>query len=78
VHGVRAALAWSTETAHLARQHNVANVIAVGARMHDAQAATGFVTTFLQTPFSQDPRHIRRIEMLTAYEADPAPPVLPG
>ncbi|WP_029135421.1 ribose-5-phosphate isomerase [Nakamurella lactea] len=78
VAGVRAALAWSTETAQLAREHNDANVIAVGARMHDQDIATGFVITFLQTPFSQGARHIRRIGMLTAYEADPAPPVLPN
>jgi ribose 5-phosphate isomerase B len=77
VAGVRAALAWSTETAQLSRQHNDANVISIGARMHDVDAATGFVTTFLQTPFSQDPRHQRRIEMVAAYESDPVAQVLP-
>src|SRR5512142_1500219 len=51
--GVRAALAWSVETARLAREHNDANVVGIGARMHDAPAATEIVLTFLDTPFSQ-------------------------
>ena len=65
---VRAALAWNTETATLARQHNNANVVSVGARMHDAETAIGFVVTFLDTAFSHDPRHQRRIGQLAAYE----------
>lgn len=68
VDGVRAALAWNTETATLARQHNDANVVSIGARMHDAETAIGFVVTFLDTPFSHDPRHQRRIGELAAYE----------
>jgi ribose 5-phosphate isomerase B len=70
VRGVRAALAWSLETARLGRQHNDANVVAVGARMHTADEATGFVEAFLTEPFSGDPRHARRIGMLAGYEAD--------
>ena len=69
VTGVRAALGWSVETATLARQHNDANVMGVGARMHDAATATAIVDAFLATSFSQDPRHVRRIALLTAYEA---------
>jgi ribose 5-phosphate isomerase B len=68
VPGARAALAWSEETARLAREHNDANVISVGARMHTLEEATGFVETFLTTPFSGAERHARRIAMLTAYE----------
>lgn len=68
VRGVRAALAWSGETAMLARQHNNANVLAIGARMHEAQEATGFVETFLGTSFSDQERHLRRIVMLAEYE----------
>ncbi len=68
VDGVRAALAWNTETATLARQHNDANVVSIGARMHDPETAIGFVVTFLDTPFSHDPRHQRRIGELAAYE----------
>jgi len=70
VHGVRAALAWSLQTAQLARQHNDANVIAVGARMHPPDQAAGFVDAFLAEPFSGGERHARRIAMLTGYERD--------
>ena len=77
VAGVRAALAWSLETAQLSRQHNDANVLSLGARMHDAVTAAGFADIFLATPFSKDPRHQRRIEMVAGYEAAPGPQVLP-
>ena len=69
VQGVRAALAWSEETAELARAHNDANVLAIGARMHSIDEATAIVTTFLRTPFSGLERHERRIGQVTAYEA---------
>ncbi len=69
VHGARAALAWSTETAALARQHNNAQVVAVGARMHTADEAIAIVETFLTTAWSQESRHQRRIDLLVAYEA---------
>lgn len=68
VDGVRAALAWSDETASLARQHNDANVISIGARNHSIDEATRFVEVFLSTPFSELERHARRIAMLSAYE----------
>ncbi|HET8589583.1 MAG TPA: ribose-5-phosphate isomerase [Nakamurella sp.] len=77
VTGVRAALAWNSETATLARQHNDANVVAIGARMHDELAAAQLVETFLVTPFSGDERHARRIAEVAAYELDPSPPELP-
>jgi ribose 5-phosphate isomerase B len=69
VKGVRAVLAWSTDTAKLGREHNNANVISVGARMHSAEEATGFVETFLATDYSGEERHTRRIDMVTAYES---------
>ncbi len=68
VKGVRAALAWSAQTATLARQHNDANVVSIGARMHSLDEATAFVELFVSTPFSGEERHRRRIEMLTDYE----------
>jgi ribose 5-phosphate isomerase B len=68
VAGVRAALVWNEEIARLGREHNDANVISVGARMHSADEATRFVEIFLDTPFSGVERHARRIAMLTAYE----------
>ncbi|MDO8148328.1 ribose-5-phosphate isomerase [Isoptericola sp. b515] len=69
VPGVRAVLAWSTETARLGRQHNDANVVAVGGRMHSLDEATGLVEAFVAEPFSGDARHQRRIDQLAAYEA---------
>ena len=77
VAGVRAALAWSEDTAILARQHNDANVISVGARQHSAAEATRFVALFLETPFSGDARHGRRIDLLSAYETTGELPPLP-
>jgi ribose 5-phosphate isomerase B len=68
VAGVRAALVWSEETARLAREHNDANVISVGARMHSLDEASRLVEVFVSTPYSGDARHTRRIEMLLSYE----------
>lgn len=78
VRGIRAALAWSQDTARLAREHNDAQVLAIGARLHPAAEAIGFVDTFLATAFSGDPRHARRIGLLSAYEATGALPPLPA
>lgn len=78
VQGARSALAWSLETARLARQHNDANLISVGARMHSTDEAISFVDAFLAEPFSGDPRHARRIAMLADYEATRELPPLPG
>ncbi len=72
VTGVRAALVWSDDTARLAREHNDANVISIGARNHPVADALRFVDIFVSTPFSQDPRHQRRIAMLAEYEASGA------
>jgi ribose 5-phosphate isomerase B len=77
VKGIRAILAWSTDTARLGREHNNANVISVGARMHSEDEATGFVETFLATDYSGEDRHTRRIDMLSAYESTGELPPLP-
>ena len=68
IDGVRAALVWRTEIAQLARQHNDANIISLGAREHTLDEATSFVDTFLATPFSGNPRHARRIAQVADYE----------
>ncbi len=70
VPGVRAALAWNRETATLAREHNDANVVSIGARQHSPEEATELVLEFLRTPFSEDERHVRRIGLITDYERD--------
>jgi ribose 5-phosphate isomerase B len=77
VQGVRCALAWSQETARLGREHNDANVVSLGARMHDEATALQMVEAFLATPYSGEDRHSRRIDMLTAYERDGVLPPLP-
>jgi ribose 5-phosphate isomerase B len=77
VEGVRAALVWNEDTARLGREHNDANVIGIGARMHDLDTATRFVELFLTTPFSAEERHARRIAMLTRYEETGELPDLP-
>src|SRR4051794_22552227 len=66
--GARAALAYDEDTATLARQHNDANVISIGARMHTEEEALALIRLFLGTPFSGDARHARRIALLADYE----------
>ncbi len=68
VHGIRAALAWNLDTAKLARSHNDANVIAVGARQHDLSEVLELIRAFIAEPFSHDERHQRRIGKIAAYE----------
>ena len=77
VKGVRAALVWSEETAVLAREHNDANVVSVGGRMHTVDDMTRFVGVFLETPYSGEERHTRRIGMLSSYEKTGNLPPLP-
>jgi ribose 5-phosphate isomerase B len=70
VQGVRAALVWSKEIAKLAREHNNANVISLGGRMHDEVFCLELVDIFLATPFPGDERHVRRIGLISNYESD--------
>jgi ribose 5-phosphate isomerase B len=77
VRGIRSALVWSEETAALAREHNDAQVIAVGGRMHTLEEMTRFVEVFLTTPFSGEERHARRIAMMADYERTDELPPLP-
>ncbi len=72
VRGIRAALVWNLPTAELARQHNDANVVAIGARQHTFEEAVAFIDRFIQTPFSGEERHVRRIAQIAAFEADRA------
>ena len=70
VKGVRAALVWSKEIAVLAREHNNANVISLGGRMHDEAFCLELVDIFLATPFPGDERHVRRIGLMAKYESE--------
>ena len=77
VAGIRCALVWSEDTARLAREHNDAQVISVGGRMHSLEDMTRFVELFLVEPFSGDERHVRRIGQLLSYEETRILPPLP-
>jgi ribose 5-phosphate isomerase B len=68
VKGVRAALAWNLDTAKLAREHNDANVVAVGGRQHTVEEPTELIEAFLAEPFSNAERHVRRIGKIATFE----------
>ena len=68
VPGIRAALVWNQDTAKLARQHNNANVISLGARQHQTEEILQLIDSFITEDFSQDERHRRRINQITSYE----------
>jgi len=68
VKGIRAALVWNRDTAKLAREHNDANVVALGARQHSAQEVLELIEIFIAEPFSGDERHARRIGKIAKYE----------
>ena len=68
VAGIRAALVWNIATAKLAREHNNANVISIGARQHTVDEAIAFIDAFIAEPFPGDERHARRIAQLAEFE----------
>lgn len=78
IKGVRAALAWSVETAKLAREHNNANVMGIGGRMHSESESLAIVDAFISTNFSNDERHMRRINQLSEYENGGKMPPMPN
>jgi ribose 5-phosphate isomerase B len=77
VQGIRAALVWNDDTAALAKEHNDANVVSVGGRQHTLDEMTRFIKIFLETPFSGDERHVRRIAQLSTYDETKELPPLP-
>ena len=77
VKGARCALAWSVETARLAREHNNAQLIGIGGRMHSAAEALEIVDAFLDQAWSENPRHQRRIDILAEFEATGVAPEVP-
>jgi ribose 5-phosphate isomerase B len=76
--GVRAAVAWTEETAQLARLHNNANVLSLGARMYSIEDAVTFARAFVSTEFSGESRHARRLAMISDYEATGVLPPIPA
>lgn len=78
VQGVRAILAWSEQTAALGKEHNNANVLSIGGRMHTEAEVERFVEIFLNTSFTGEERHERRIRMLSDYESTGQLPAIPA
>lgn len=68
VNGIRAALCLSEEMAKKAREHNNANIISLGADYISADEAKEMVKVFIETPFSNEERHIRRIDKIKKLE----------
>ena len=77
VKGARCALAWSVETARLAREHNNAQLIGIGGRMHSQEEALAIVDAFLDQAWSEAERHQRRIDILAEYERTGQAPAVP-
>jgi ribose 5-phosphate isomerase B len=78
VPGARCALGWSMQTASLAREHNNAQLIGIGARMHSVPDALAIVDAFLGTAWSKAERHQRRIDILADFERTHVAPPVPG
>lgn len=78
VPGARCALAWSVQTAKLARQHNNAQLIGIGGRMHTSEEVLAIVDAFLDTPWSSETRHQRRIDIIAEYERTHVTPEVPA
>ena len=64
VRGIRAALCGDTYSARMTREHNAANILAMGARVIDTEKALEITEIFLNTPFSGEELHVRRIGMI--------------
>jgi ribose 5-phosphate isomerase B len=77
VRGIRAALAYNAELASLAREHNNAQVVSIGARFTSEDVAKEIVDTFVSTAFTDEERHSRRLGMVAAYETTGDLPALP-
>ena len=72
VPGVRAALCWNEETAQLARRHNDANVLCIGARFVEPELAARMIQTFVETEFDGG-RHQQRVDKLSRLDEERPP-----
>ena len=68
IKGIRAVVAFSEENVRLSREHNNANIISLGAQFISNEEAVSFIKLFINTPFSNEERHIRRIEEISQIE----------
>ncbi|WKD58828.1 ribose-5-phosphate isomerase [Corynebacterium caspium] len=78
VPGARCALAWNPDIARLAREHNNAQLIGIGARQHTAEQILEIVEAFITQEWSREERHQRRIDILADYEENKIAPIIPG
>lgn len=69
IKGIRAFLGVSEQNVRLAREHNNANIISFGSEITDEETTKILVELFLNTPFSNEERHVRRIEKISALES---------
>jgi len=68
VPNIRASVAYNTEMAKISRLHNDANVLALGGRVKTQEPISDILTVWLETPFSGDERHKRRINQIKEIE----------
>lgn len=68
IKGIRAAVCWNEETARLARQHNDANVLCLGARLLSLEECINIVRIFVNTGFINEDKYIRRLKKITKID----------
>ncbi len=68
IKGIRSAVCWNVETAEVARSHNSANVLCLGERFLSLENCIEITKTFLNTPTSNEERHIRRVDKIMKIE----------
>jgi ribose 5-phosphate isomerase B len=69
VKGIKAAVCLNVKMAKMAREHNDANILSLGADYVDLKTAKAIVDTFLETFFSKEEKHKRRVNKITSYES---------
>ena len=68
INGIRSAVCWNEETARLARDHNYANILCLGARFLSLEECIKITKIFINTPVSDEERHIRRVNKIMKVE----------
>lgn len=68
INGIRSAICWNEETARLARDHNYANILCLGARFLSLEKCIKITKIFINTPVSDEERHIRRVNKIMKVE----------
>lgn len=68
IHGIRAGIGYQTEVARLSRLHNHTNVLCFGGDFITVESARETLKMWLETPYSDDPRHVRRVDKIMKME----------